>query len=368
MKICVSLRDPAPANLRSGNLRSEPRWERQALEASLENPQVTDVYTTGRKWSGSHPKYRGQMQANAAPATVLLLQDWNVSTVKAFNYRAAIVNVFSGPWDHQRAEVKDAHTRLGGRLIFTMGFPIMHRNELGSRDTGVRKVESHLEKFLPRENILCLPVPGTPGVVEGSNFDKPRLLWAQRCIFMSQMGDSETLLWSLQKLDEDSALTLDVLSGWRAEEVKDYVDGVVVKCPQIVTSFWQLEKFAPFTHLQNRVNIHLQMDWENVLSLYGSSKLLVTYGRAFGGPPIEAGTYGVPFIASGPATGALVDCDEYLFEHTEQAATHILQRLLTDRAYYDQVGNSYRNYVRDNYTYKAFNNNLNKIISDKGVF
>jgi hypothetical protein len=307
------------------------------------------------------------MRVGVAKDTVLLMQDWNASAVKQFNYRAAFVNVFSGPWDHQVAEVKAAHNRLGGRLFFTMGFPVMYRNEFGSGEVAVRKVESHLGKFLPRENILCLPVPGSPGVVEGSNFDKTQLLWAQRCIFMQQMGESVSLLWALQKLTEDPSLTLDVLSGWRAEEVKDYVDGQVVKRPNIVSAFWQLEKFVPFAHLQGRVRIHLQMDWENVLNLYGSSKLLVTYGRAFGGPPIEAGMHGVPFLASGP-TGALVDCSEYLHAPSELDALPIFERLLTDRDYYNHIGGSYRNYVRDNYTYEAFNRNLNKIISDKGVF
>ncbi len=390
MKICVNLRDPAPANLRSGNLRSEPRWERQALEASFSNPQVTAVYSTGRTWSGNHPKYKGRMTANGAADTVLLLQDWNTSVVNAFNYRAAIVNVFSGPWDHQMGEVKAAYRKLGGNLFFTMGFPIMHRHELGlkapspastatgpgttrideSGDTVVtepRRAESHLEKFLPRENILCLPVPGSPGVVPGSNFDKPNLMWAQRLIFMSQMAKSASLLWAIQQVDKTPGLTLDVLTGWKAAEVKDYVNEQVVKRPNIVNAFWQLEEFQPFAHLKGRVKVHLELDWERVVVMYSQTKILVTYGRAFGGPPIEAGMHGVPFIAAGE-TGALCDCPGYLHIGSEERCLPILDNLFNNREFYDKTGNAYRDYVNETYTYSAFNNNVNKLLKDKGVF
>lgn len=382
MKLCVSLRDPAPKDLRSGNLRSEARWERQALEAALENPHASEVYTVGCKWAGSHPKYRGKMKANAAPETVLLMQDWNGKSATAFKFKAVFTNIFAGPWDNQMSEIKDVHRRLGGHLYLTMGFPIMYRNELGLEDLTAlpsgphgppRSKESRLEQFVPRENVLLLPVPGSPGVVGGSNFDKTNILWAQRCIFMSQMQDSATLLWSLKLLEKDPSLTLDVLTGWRAAEVKDYVNGAVVKRPNIVDAFWALDAFAPLASVRDRVRIHLEMGWKQVLGLYAGAKLYTTYGRAFGGPPIEAGMHGLPFIACGE-TGALCDCPGYLHVPSEgytttgeESACSILDRLYADRDFYNETGDAYRQYVKENYTYEAFNNNLNRFLSDRGL-
>lgn len=379
MRICVSLRDPAPANLKEGNLRSEGRWERQVLEAVLENDRVTEVYTVGPGWAGNHRKYKGGMKANIANSTVLLAQDWNYNNIRKFRFKAVIVNIFSGPWVEQIKEVKKYAANIGKKLFFTMGFPVMHRNELGLENwhEGMRMAEgnSHLEKFLPRNHILLLPVPGAPYVTKDSNFDKKKILWAQRLVFMSQMGTSPTLLWSLQQLEKDPSLSLDVLTGWKLDEVKDHVDGNVVYHSSIKKAFWNLEAFAPFgDSVRNRVRIHLERSWEQVLQMYSEAKIFSTHGRLFGGPPIEAGLHGIPFVGSGK-TGALCDCPVYLHANIEGptgneedlGGVDILDKLLNDRDYYTEIGNAYRDYVEEHYTYAAFNRNLNKILTDRGL-
>lgn len=373
MKICVALRGNSPANLKEGNLRSEARWERQALEACLQNPQVSDVYTIGSHWQGSHPKYRGGINGNKSSSTILLVQDWNNSIINSHRFKAALVNIFSGPWVEQINEVKSSYNKINKNLFFTMGFPIMYRNEFAASsrwgsDQGNAESASHLLKFLPYENILLLPVPAAPYIIEGvSSFDKTNLLWASRLIFMSQMGESKSLLWSLQKLKQCPELTLDILTGWYKSEVKDYINEQVIYRPDIVTAFWELPAFSSLVEVRNRVNIHLDLNWDDVLRKYSNSKLLTTYGRLFGGPPVEAGMHGVPFIGSSKTTGALGDCSEYLHSNNEEEACIILEKLFYDQDYYIMVGNSYRNYVRDNYTYEAFNRNLNNILAAKGL-
>lgn len=358
INVCVFLRGPAPTNLHSDNLRGEPRWERQALEASLNNPQVSAVYTSGHVWSGKHPKYKGKMQTSVAPSTVLLTHDWHRGQIQGFNYRAVFANIFSSPAPSQAAQVRDTNKSLNGRLFFTLGYPYLY-NE-------VAKIEQ-LESFLPRENIVSLPVPGSPAVVPGSNFDKTKLLWAQRCSYMLRMENALPLLWSLQQLDKNTDLTLDILSGWSPGEAKNYVDERIISLPDATKAWWELEKFSPYVHLKDRVTLHPQLGWDEVLVLYGQSKLLLTYGLSFGGPPVEAGMYGVPIVTNG-ISGAMVDCEEFLTTSTEEDALLVYERLLEDREFYDKVGNSYRDYVDKTYTYAAFNSNFNRLLVDKGIF
>ena len=371
MKICVGLRDDAPPNLRQDNLRSEGRWERQVLEACLQNPHVSEVFTTGSVWKGNSPKYRGSITESAASSAILLNQDWNTSVVNKYRYKAVITNLFAGPWPEQTEEVKSTYRNLNGNLFFTLGFPVMHRQEVVDRNPYSGMV--YLEKFIPRSNIILLPVPGAPYVSNESNFERKNLVWAQRLIFMSQLEESATLLWSLKMLEKDSSIHLDILTGWKRNEVKNLIDGQVVFRESIVDDFWNLGKFSPLRHLKDRVNIYLELSWEEVIDKYSKAKLFTTYGRAFGGPPIESGMHGIPFVASGN-TGALCDCPNYLYvssdpytNNKELEACDTLEKLLTDRELYTKIGNSYRDYVRDNYTYEAFNRNLNKILSDRAL-
>lgn len=376
MKVCVHVRDPAPVNLKLDNLRSEGRWERQAFEACMENPEITDLYTSGYVWPGTHPKYRGLIDNNTSNGTILLMQDWNKSVFENRNYKAAFINVFAGPWLEQIPEIKAMLSALNNNLFFTMGFPLIYRDEFvdASRLYHGMKIEpcpetiSHTEKFLPRKNVLLLPVPAAPYTTEGNNFDKNNLLWVSRLVFVSQMGQSIPLLWSLKKLQENSDLHLDVLTGWFANEVKEHIgNGEVEYLPDITKAFWELDAFKPFADIKDRVTIHLNLNWEEVLQKYNNAKLLTMHGRLFGGPPIEAGMHGVPFVGYAKTTGALADSPDYLYTTSDEEVCIILNKLFTDKDFYIKTGNAYRDYVKEHYTYTAFNRNLNKILKDRDL-
>lgn len=364
MKICVHLRDDPPANLRLSNLRSEGRWEREVFEAVLQNPLVTDVFSSGYRWPGQHEKYRGRIKNETSRGCILLMQDWNLSVLEDRKFAGVFVNIFAGPWLEQIPEIKAKYQEYGGKLFFTMGFPIIFREEferVARTDGPEPEKKSHLEQFLPRDNIFLLPVPGAPYVRETSNFDKKKLLLGQRLIFINQLETIKTLFWSLEKLQQDPSLHLDILTGWKAEEVKDYVDAQVVYRDDIWKYFWENPAFTAYRDVANRVNIHLELDWETTLGLYSEAKLLVTYGKLFGGPPIEAGMHGVPFVGTAK-TGALGDCSLYQYAENEDEACRLLDKLHSDEEHYNRIGSSYRRYVETHYTYEAFNDTLNNLI------
>jgi len=181
MKICVPLRNHAPENLKDSNLSGEGRWERQVLEASLMNSEVTDIYTDGYEWSNGQAissKYKGRIHPDQAGDVILLAQDWQ-NSIKKMNFKAAICNIFCGPWLEQEQEIKECYQRYNKNIFFTVGYPILYKDErhspspetLSSMNPTDKypEITSHLEKFLPKDHILILPVPGAPYITTGSH-------------------------------------------------------------------------------------------------------------------------------------------------------------------------------------------------------
>jgi hypothetical protein len=75
---------------------------------------------------------------------------------------------------------------------------------------------------------------------------------------------------------------------------------------------------------------------------------------------------GVPFVGNGRGF-AMENCPGYLTVASEQEHIETLNRLMSDHDFYSRTATSYRDYVAKTYTYEAFNNNLNKILTDRGI-
>lgn len=359
MKVCISLRCPAPTDLRSGNLRGEPRWERQVLEACTSNSEITDIYTTGYIWSGG-PKYRGPITDITSPSTILIMQDWNNSVLSSYRWKGALINIFSGPWIFQLDEVKQAYNLYANKLAFTIGFPSII-NDKGSIE--------YLLQFLPREHIFLLPVPGIPGVVNQNNFKEKSIIFANRLIYLSQLSESAMIHWAFRELEKDKTLTLSILTGWETNEIKNNIGpegSAVIINDTLENSFWGLEAFKKYLHLKPQIELIYNLSWGEILERYRHAKLLLTLGKYNGGAPIEAGMFGVPFVAYGNS-GIMKDCDGYLYGDKDKEVCDLLDSLVVDEELYIKTSNAYRKYVKDNYTYEVFNNNLNTILKTLGL-
>lgn len=382
MKICISLRDPAPTDLREGNLRSEGRWERQALEACISNPLVTDIYTAGYEWSGGKnitSKYRGQITKGVAPDTVLLIQDynWNVITGSGYTYKAVLVNIFMGPWEPQKREIKNLVDKYGNKFMFTIGYPAALEGQA-----------LYLKDFIDVSNILVLPVPAVPAVVEGSNFNKKILLWPYRIIFFSSLSEMPVIDWALQKLITYPDLELVVATGWNRDEAKE-INSTGTDAYSITRDlnevFWEVEKHKPFISARSRVKILYSIPWKEMLTTYSNTKLMLPHATYNGGSPCEAGMYGVPFIGNGNSMtfkdcepsfvqtamhrdGATFrGCAEFLVAGNSDQHLAMLDKLLIDEEHYNKIGNAYRDFIRRTYTYESFNNHLNNILTSRGL-
>jgi len=357
MKVCIHMRQGISPDLEDGNLRGEARWERQVLAAMMENPEVTDVYTSGAVWPTGGPKYRGMVNQSSAPQCVLFLHDWRQSIIDQFHFKAVLVNIFSGPWKEQRSAIKKTAERYGDKLLFTLSYEVM---EITHPD--------YLSSFIPRKNIQFISIPGASKVIEGSNFDKKTLLWPYRIIFMDQVYQTKAIIWALQKLMEDSSMKLKIATSWNTKsEPKDVSDGKAFNLPtDITTYFWNRPETQPYIAVKDQVKLFYSLTHKQILSLYAESKLVLPHYRYFGGPPIEAAMHGVPFVGNS-ANGAFSRYDKYVWTSDEDKHIEIMEKLYKDREYYDQTAENYKNYVKDNFTYAAFNRKVNSILKERGL-
>jgi hypothetical protein len=355
MKVCIGIRDALSDNLRSDNLRSESRWERQVLEALLDNPMVTDVYTSGYCWGKNHAKYRGKV--NTYDDVILITHDYSPYHIGQHNWKAIITNIFCGPWNCQVDEVNNYITRFGKRFLFTIGY----------RSSYEAQVE-YLGKFTNKDCICYLPCPSAPYVIKGSGFDRKILLWPYRIIFLRTIYESPPIKWALQKLQKDPSLMLKIVTGWKPNEVKDLENGVAVNLKTDMNEYiWTRPEFSPYLSVRKQVELIGSADWDIMLSYYAHAKIALPHERYGGGPPVEAGMHGVPFIGKQIINAPYADCPNYLWTESSEEQITLLERLHTDREFYDLIANSYRDYTEKEHSYDAFNKQLNAILIERNL-
>lgn len=380
MKVCISLRDKVGSDLRAESLRSEPRWERLALEACTRNPEVTDIFTLGFEWregTSFTPKYRGFLNNSVASETILLMQDCNTSVLGSFGFKAAVINIFHGPWIGQKDEIWNLTRRLGNRVFFVLGHPRLYRDEMGfsfdvaKRDPSVVRAaaDSHLRNFSTTDRILFLPVPWIPESCYADRFDKKNLLWPCRILYMGQVFDSFTVDWALKELIKDQSLSLNILTGFEKDNsnAKDYVNGNVISIAGNINDyFWRAEKMQKYLSIRSRVHLHYAMSWRDILAINAESRLMLFHGKQYGGPPLEAAMYGIPFIGVYNG-GALADCQDYLYTVYDHEVAAIFDRLFTDHNYYNDIAKKYHDYAVGMYSFDNFNTTLNTILKERGL-
>lgn len=384
--VCLSLRDPIPRNLKEGNLRSEGRWERFALEAFTTNPEVEGIYTLGYEWTGGKsvsPKYKGILPNRRVEKCVLVLQDWNNAIYKIGEYQflAAVINIFKGPWLDQKEQIAEKQRVLKGNLFFTMGHPDTYLREFtGGEDhrewlTDIKSpkvMSAHLVNFVDSDHFFFLPLPWIPKSCFQDKFNNKVLLYGNRLNFLNDLLEQKTFLWALQKLSEDSSLSLRVITGWNQQAARNYdvKTGTVTYLHEIGQEmnnfFWTYPEAQNYIGVRNRVFIHYSLDYPQVLAEYSNAKLLIEHATHHGGPSMEAAMHGVPFVGM-PGGGSLAYCPDYLTTVDSNIACNLLDNLMSDHKFYQKIAGSYHDYVMKTYSFDAFNSTLNTYLKGKGL-
>lgn len=357
IRIAVSTRDKIGKNLRDDNVRGESRWERQCMEALLQCDWV-DVVSTITPYTDSnsdvfkqYPKFQDGIRPGDHSKTIMISMDYFSNLLKDGNkYQGLLFNVYNGLWEEALPEVLRLQQEYGQRIVFTHGFP-------GST------IGPYLGRMIGPDNIKDLPVPGIPNVIECNNFDKDILFWNQRFIYQFMPDKPIELLftWVAEKLAQDSNKKFVIATGFRDVDVAWH------SYSGIESQFWSYESAKILLPFKNRVIVHGSLGWQQMLDIHAQTKAIVAFPASFGGPPLEASMYGIPFVGKANI-GPLVECPEYLgLPNSTEEYVALLDKLYTDKEYYTKVGSAYREFVRTRYTYKAFTDNLKKILIDRGM-
>ncbi len=97
------------------------------------------------------------------------------------------------------------------------------------------------------------------------------------------------------------------------------------------------------------------------------SKIVVGPPPPYGGTAPEAAMYGIPSFGQA-GVGTLIMAPNYLsFPDSSEEYVNMLEKLYTDKEYFDLVGTSHRDYVEENYTYAAFTDNLLRLFKERGM-
>jgi hypothetical protein len=351
------MRDPVSDNLRAGNLRGEARWERQVLEACLENTEITELYTSGHKWRG-YGKYKGLVNASIAKDCILILHDYWDSVINQYTYKGIIANIFVGPWETQKTAIKLKAQQYKEKLIFSVGYEAFDK---------IYNVKSYLKDFIPNENIVVLPVPGASYITDTNNFHNKILLSSYRILLLSSIYQSPSIIWALSKLRQDKELELVIVTSWNEKEKRDLINNESVPITgNMIDYFWNREQVKEFQDIKSQVTILNSIEHHEMLTLYSKTKLLLPCDKYYGGPGVEAAMHGVPFVGN-LKNGAFAFCKEYLIASNSDEHLALLEKLYTNEEFYTTIANGYRDYAKANYSYQAFNNTFNQIMKERNL-
>jgi len=357
MKICIACRCPFTNDLQDGNLTSEERFERQVLEASLSNKEVTEIYTSRYEWKKGYnisSKYKGLVTNKESKNCILLMHDYNENrdTIYRYEWKSILIWVFAGLWVEQRKEIRALEKKYKNSFFLVISYPDSY--------------QSQKERFIDYcnlvdiENFISLPVPIVPYLDYADRFTNKVFLWSQRPRSLNTVYENSGTIWALQKLQQDSSLQLHIVTSFRERESLDHRNGQVVKGFNPTLYLWSLPEMQKYSDVKERVFLLGSISRQEVLNEYSKAKLAIPFLTFNSSPGFEASMFGVPFITNGGW-----EKNVYLNVETPEEHTRLLEKLSTDHSFYIETANKNRDYINQLYTYTAFNKNLNRFLATK---
>lgn len=389
MRYTVDIQTRAEGSLEGDNLKGERRWERQAARALLDAGR--EVGSVSDSWARpDSPRWQGA--CGWAGRTLITQADpGNVRYKPGAAF--FLSNVFCGLDTHAEGEIYNAIRDMGRERVFlTHSFQV---------HVALKRLPAELH-----DRIRWLPAPAVPRVRRDiDTFANRTLLWSARAISFRMNNPLQSIInlldWIRETLRADPGLTFEVLA---SEERMDQAaaDAYV----------WGFPTFAAaLSDVRSQVKIHPSISWAAVQDVFARTKLVVNDPTAFGGPPIEAASLGIPvpgvpcssFHTTSPDKALWREFDQWIegqgdrniIDHWNEAPrpssapafpefvsvgdnlrghsgrdglvdpcslVDILDLWNKDADAYRKAGDGYRSYVERTYTYAAFVAKLDEMI------
>ncbi len=373
MKFCVDIQTRAPGALEDDNLKGERRWERQAARALLNaGRQVGSIHDS---WGSPDTSLWLGRIGNLSGHTLITQADPGNVRYKP-GAEAFVSNVFCGLAPEAEAEVYRAVSEMGRERVFlTHSFQV---------HVALKRLPEDLH-----DRIRWLPAPAVPCVRRDiDTFKNKMFLWSARAISFRMINPLPSILnlleWIRGCLKADPELRFEVLASeerMNQDEADRYV--------------WGFPPFAAaFQDVRSQVTIHPSISWSEVQKIFARTKLIVNDPTAFGGPPIEAASFGIPVPGVPCSSFHTTTPDEALWREAKGyidlrpafpefvsvgdnyrggggrcglvdpcTLVDILDQWNKDGDEYRRIGEGYRSFVEKTYTYAAFVRHLDAILA-----
>jgi hypothetical protein len=359
MRFVVNLTSPnVTESLKHGNFRGEPRWERQATEALLELGHPVHTISNGT-WSPSNTKPHNLhycISNELAKEAVCLAHDFQPDSVPPI-FKSSIFNMFS---THYFRDIPEKVTNYKNiykqNLVFTQGY-------LNSQN------EKDIIKAVGKEYVEYLGCPSANKVHYQDNFNKPNLVWLSRGVHLHAFPGKENpeliqfIDWVKERLEKDSNLKFFIITGLSQRDM----DWQKWNCT-VEERVWQSTVIQRLNSVKSQVVIPVNLDWCEVLDIMADTKLSISIAPdRWGGPPVEAGMFGIPYVAPQ---------DHSLYKHMGAGlleASHLTDRiklytqLMDNHEMYRSHGDLYREFIKNNHTYESFQKQLLSILKKRGI-
>jgi hypothetical protein len=324
----------------------------------LQDSRVNKVYSVFPVWQNSLPlsdKFVDGIPEGKSKDLICIGYD-NLPKLENLFFKSLLINTCGPSCDPYVASyqklVSDWKQYYKSKFVCTHGYFIP-----GEHD--------RFASCMGEEYLTFLPLPVVPKVYpEANNFDCNILSWVARDI----IADIRTLpsdystrpfRWIASKLEQDSKKEFHIVTGiQRFGEFKNYT----------LDNFYGELYSSPVTRcllpFKDRITAYIEMDWSAVMELFGRTKLGLGpwRGSGFYNPTIELGSFGTPTLGNFAYPevpvhiGELYNTDKYY---------ELLDKLYSDKVFYTETGNAYRDFINQHHTYKAFADNLFKLLSSR---
>ena len=370
MRLAVRMSQPVTTTLRADNHRSEHRWERQLVDALLQNECVSFVHSVEPRWlsTAQQPgKFVDGLRADDVGDAIIVSSE--VQDLYGKLRPKAWVLIFYSyrklrPTEELFTRIEELKAEYGERLILFYPYKDSEVGTPWDRETGSVDVAWECRDHL--EN-LCMPI--VPGVTFDEAFDRKILLVSVKHLLseMDAAPDEWELIfdWVAYAMRESAASDVEIhfVTGYEQADF-DFRGWTGTLDEQ----FWSRKISAKLEPFRERVRLHMAMGWEDVLRLFSQTKLVVNM-LAGGNSPVEAAAHGVPFVSfmkSGPMKESSGLAPVYSPHATEQAL-RLLDQMFVSRELCAEIADKNRSFVTRHYTATAFNVKLNEALSKRGL-
>jgi hypothetical protein len=351
---------PIGEGFKHGNHRSESRWERQACEALTLSSEIDNIYLTNPVWTSTATPKPKNLHNSFNEDCVVIMQGFQPELLSLKPKHGFIINAYAHYLSNEDQRLLALKKEYGGKLVITSGWKNLENQDSVKEIYGVG---NYADLYLPH---IATPVYNT------NNFKNKILLWSTRNLHghlavIDEQANYRMVMvmrWVARHLAGDSSLEFHICSGDSAQ------DALALGYNSIEDLFWANGCTAPLLPVESQVCFHPALDWNDMLAMYQATKLVVSPILP-GGQPIECGMYGIPHFGSlRTKRGPMAALAGYLFESDVSTALYLskMEEFMTSEREYLTVGENYRAFVNETYSYDIFVQQVIAIVKNKRMY